>query len=104
MSIPQYDQPGWATSRGYLRFAARWTNILDNLVDPAHTGFVHRRTIGSRASDDVPVTATEEDGSVVCRRWTNGDAPVPIMQRFLGHARAVDRWQIYRLLPPCVSS
>jgi vanillate O-demethylase monooxygenase subunit len=104
LSIPQYDAPGWTVSRGYLRFAARWTNLLDNLVDPAHTGFVHRRTIGGKGSDDVPITATEENGDVVCRRWVNGEPPVPMMQRFLGHDRPMDRWQVYRLALPCVSS
>jgi vanillate O-demethylase monooxygenase subunit len=103
LDIPQYDAPGWGVSRGYSLFQARWQNIVDNLVDPAHTSFVHKRTIGSSAADDVAVVATEENGVVVCRRWVDGAPPVPMMARFLGHNRPVDRWQIYRLKPPCIS-
>lgn len=103
IDIPQYQATGWGLSRGYSLFAARWQNIVDNLVDPAHTSFVHTRTIGNSAADDIAVVATEEDGVVVCRRWVDGAAPVPMMARFLGHTRPLDRWQIYRLKPPGIS-
>jgi phenylpropionate dioxygenase-like ring-hydroxylating dioxygenase large terminal subunit len=102
--IAQYGRPGWGLSRGYTLFRACLANILDNLIDPAHTTFVHQRTIGNDAGDEVPIGAGEEaEDTVVCGRWIEDAPAVPIVQRFARPAGNVDRWQFYRVKAPCTS-
>lgn len=104
IDIPQYGQPGWAVSRGpHTHFRSNYQNITDNLVDPAHTSFVHRRTIGSAAAEDVPVKTEQQDDTVVVSRWVTDGEPVPLVQRFGSFRGRVDRWQYYYLYPPCTS-
>jgi vanillate O-demethylase monooxygenase subunit len=104
VDIPQYGAPGWGLSRGYDRFAAHWQLITDNLIDPAHTSFVHQRTIGNDAGDEVPVQARElADGTLQCGRWIRGAPPVPVVRRFTGLDGPTDRWQLYHLKPPSTS-
>jgi vanillate O-demethylase monooxygenase subunit len=103
IDIPQYGQPGWTRSRGFTYFESNYLNICDNLVDPAHTSFVHRNTIGNASAADVPISAEEMDGVVFAGRWIDDAPPVPIVQRFLNPPGKVDRWQFYYLRLPCIS-
>lgn len=104
VEIPQYGAPGWGLSRGEMLFKARLINILDNLVDPAHTTFVHGRTIGNDAAADIPVSAEDDgQGLVSCSRWVPAAAPVPVVARFARPQGLVDRWQTYRVKLPCTS-
>jgi phenylpropionate dioxygenase-like ring-hydroxylating dioxygenase large terminal subunit len=103
IEIPQYGASGWTRSRGYTYFESNYLNICDNLVDPAHTSFVHRNTIGNAAAAEVAITAEEKDGVVFAGRWIDDAPPVPIVQRFLRPKGNVDRWQFYYVRPPCIS-
>ena len=104
VDIPQYGIPGWGLSRGHAVFKSSLANITDNLIDPAHTTFVHEQTIGNRAGGQVPVAAHEaDDGTIVCGRWVDDAPAVPTVQRFAKPAGNVDRWQFYYLKPPCTS-
>lgn len=103
VSIPQYGQPGWAVSRSYSLFHARWLNLADNFVDPAHTSFVHTRTIGNSAGDDVPVSVSEEGDTIICGRWIDGAPAVPVVRRYTHLDGPVDRWQVYHFQIPTVT-
>jgi len=104
VEIPQYGAAGWGLSRGYTVFKASHANIIDNLIDPAHTTYVHERTIGNSAGGQVPVTAHEaDDGTIVCGRWVSDAPAVPTVQRFAKPTGNVDRWQFYYVKPPCTS-
>ena len=103
IDIPQYGAPGWTRSHGYTYFKSNYLNICDNLVDPAHTSFVHRNTIGNASAAEVAITAEEKDGVVFAGRWIDDAPPVPIVQRFLAPKARVDRWQFYYLKLPCIS-
>ena len=103
INIAQYEADGWGVSRGYHHFGARYLIIIDNLIDPAHTSFVHRRTIGNAAAEDVAIVAEEQDDVVCAGRWINDAPPVPIVQRFAAPKGNVDRWQHYYLKAPSVS-
>jgi len=103
IDIPQFGASGWTRSRGYTYFASNYLNICDNLVDPAHTSFVHRATIGNASAADVAISAEERDGLVVAGRWIEDALPVPLVQRFMRPAGNVDRWQFYYLQAPCIS-
>lgn len=103
VEIGEYGRPGWGISRGYSHFRSRLENITDNLIDPAHTSFVHKRTIGSQAGEDVPIEVTVDGDTVTAGRWINDSPPVPIVARFARPRGNVDRWQIYHLRAPSIS-
>ena len=99
--IPQYGQPDWGLVDGqYLHFATSYLNLTDNLVDPAHTSYVHKRTIGNAGGEDVPVQVEHDEGHVVAYRWVAGAEPVPIMKTYGKFAGLIDRWQYYHLYLP----
>jgi phenylpropionate dioxygenase-like ring-hydroxylating dioxygenase large terminal subunit len=101
IDIPQYGSPGWGISRGYSVFGCNWRLITDNLVDPAHTTFVHKRTIGNDAGADVPLQSELVGAQTVsCGRWIDNSDPVPIVKRFADPAGNVDRWQFYYVTAP----
>jgi phenylpropionate dioxygenase-like ring-hydroxylating dioxygenase large terminal subunit len=102
-AIPQYGRPEWGVSRGYSFFRSGYRNITDNLVDPAHTSFVHAGSIGNAAAEDVPVR-TEVEGDVLSiGRWIENAPPVPVIARFTRSDANMDRWQRYHLKAPCTS-
>lgn len=101
---PRAATAGWTLSRGpYTNFATHYLNIADNLVDPAHTTFVHQRTLGGSAAAEVPVNTTQEGDTVLVTRWIPDSAPVPIMRKYFSFAGNVDRWQYYYWYPPSIS-
>jgi len=101
IDIPQYEAPDWGLSRGHTVFGCHWRLITDNLIDPAHTTFVHQRTIGNDAGADVPLLAEVVDKRTVsCGRWIDDSEPVPIVKRFVHPAGNVDRWQFYYVAAP----
>jgi phenylpropionate dioxygenase-like ring-hydroxylating dioxygenase large terminal subunit len=103
LDIPHYGAAGYGISRGYHHFESSYLNIADNLLDPAHTTYVHRGTIGNAAAEDVPVEAQVRDDVIVAGRWVDDAPPVPLAQRYAGLEGNVDRWQFYYLKPPCRS-
>lgn len=103
VAIPQYGRPQWGLSRGYSFFRANYQNITDNLVDPAHTSFVHATTIGNAAAEDVPIETVIEGNTLTVGRWIPAAPPVPVIARFTGIETPMDRWQLYRLQAPCTS-
>ncbi|GGX04315.1 (2Fe-2S)-binding protein [Pigmentiphaga litoralis] len=102
--VQRFEEDGWAVVWGeYQRHGSHYLNIVENLQDPAHTTFVHPRTIGNPASSDVPILIEEEDDFIVAYRWTV-DAEPPPADRANGHfAGLTDRCQRYIFYPPCVS-
>src|SRR5690606_18086451 len=56
VDVPRYKEDGWGLVDGqYLHFKTNYLNITDNLVDPAHTTYVHKKTIGNSAGENVGV-------------------------------------------------
>ncbi|WP_432260494.1 Rieske 2Fe-2S domain-containing protein [Cupriavidus sp. TMH.W2] len=104
VEVPRYGEPGWGLVDGqYLHFRSNYLNITDNLVDPAHTTYVHKKTIGNAAGEDVGVTVEQGDAHVLAYRWIRNAPPVPLVAR-MGNFRGVtDRWQYYYLHLPSTS-
>lgn len=101
IDIPEYGKPGWSLVDGqYLHFATSYLNLTDNLVDPAHTSYVHKRTIGNSGGEDVPVKVEQNERHIVAYRWVTNAEPVPIMKTYGGFKGNVDRWQYYHLHLP----
>lgn len=101
LEIPEYGQPGWGLVDGqYLHFSTNYLNLTDNLVDPAHTSYVHKRTIGNSGGEDVPVKVEQSEGHIVAYRWVTNAEPVPVMKTYAGFKSNIDRWQYYHLYLP----
>lgn len=107
--LPQFTDPGWAAHHGdALHLKSNYLNVAENLVDPAHVSFVHPTTLGSSASEDVPVQTTREQGPmgevIVAWRWIRDAPPVGFFQKFGGFTGHVDRWHYYYLHAPNVAA
>lgn len=110
IEVRRYNEPGWAVIDGQYQYHRTcYLNIAENLVDPAHTTYVHKATIGNPAAEEVPVTidvGKTEQGIDYVRayRWTNNAEPPPI-DKTLGHFGdgLTDRCQSYNYFPPSVS-
>jgi phenylpropionate dioxygenase-like ring-hydroxylating dioxygenase large terminal subunit len=103
INIENYGKPGWKIiDGGYQYHRANYVNIADNLMDPAHTTFVHVRTIAMKNALDVPVEVEEGENYVRAHRWTNDTDPIPSDKR-VGLTGRVDRMQSYNYFPPGVS-
>lgn len=103
--VRDYGRDGWTTGRGKpMRFAARWWLLAENLVDPAHTSFVHRSTVGGASGEDVPLRLMRGEGDVCLGRWIEASEPVPVMRSLGGVTGTVDRWQVYAFSSPQTGS
>lgn len=101
LNIPEYGSPQWQATGSYLLFAADWRNILDNLIDPAHTSYVHPNTIGNKAGNDIKVQARMiDEHTVECGRWINNAEPVPAVKKYANIEGLADRWQLYYVQAP----
>ena len=104
VNVERYDTSGWGVIDGqYLHFKSNYLNIVDNLVDPAHTTYVHKSTIGNAAGQDVPVKVEQGDNYVLAYRWINNAAPIPLSEKMGNFKGLTDRWQYYYLVIPSIS-
>ena len=101
--LDAFDDQDRAISVGKHRLVkCNYQLLTDNLTDPAHVSFVHRTTLGSTAQEDIPVTVSEQQNSVVVNRWTLDSPPAPIFKTLAGMVHNVDRWQYYYLHCPSI--
>jgi vanillate O-demethylase monooxygenase subunit len=109
VQVQRYGMPGWAVIDGQYQYhKSNYINIAENLVDPAHTTYVHKQSIGNEAADEVPVTVSvskDEQGNdyVLAHRWTNNAEPPPIDKSLGRFSGLTDRCQYYHYYLPCVS-
>ena len=103
--VEKYGVRGWdALEGGYQYHPSSYLNIIENLMDPAHTTFVHRTTIGNPLAADKPVTMEKGAGYVVAYRWLENTQPS-------AHDRtradfgdsSVDRGNFFYFRLPCTS-
>ena len=83
-----------------MHIKAHYLNVAENLVDPAHVSFVHPTTLGSAASQDVPVEVSTTDDPIAAWRWIRNAPPVGFFQKFGSFSGNVDRWHYYYLHLP----
>jgi vanillate O-demethylase monooxygenase subunit len=99
--LPQFTDPGWHVHHGdHLHLRAHYLNVAENLVDPAHVSFVHPTTLGSAASENVPVHVSTGGEVITAWRWIRDAPPVGFFQKFGGFSGNVDRWHYYHLHLP----
>lgn len=99
--MPEFSDPNWHAHHGDgLHLKANYLNVAENLVDPAHVSFVHPTTLGSAASENVPVHVSTGGEVITAWRWIRDAPPVGFFQKFGGFAGNVDRWHYYHLHLP----
>ncbi len=99
--MPEFSDPNWHCHHGdALHLKANYLNVAENLVDPAHVSFVHPTTLGSAASEDVPVHVSTSGETIAAWRWIRNAPPVGFFQKFGGFDGNVDRWHYYYLHMP----
>ena len=77
--VPFYHQPGWEVlENGYQHHRANYRIEIENLMDPAHTTFLHKETIGNKAAKDVPVEVAKSELGLKAYRWIENIPPTPL--------------------------
>jgi vanillate O-demethylase monooxygenase subunit len=103
--IMGYGEPGWALlDGGYQHHAGNYRIEIENLMDPAHTTFLHKETIGTRAGKDVPVQVAQGDHGLKAYRWIENVPPSPLDRKShdFGESR-VDRQIAFHFELPATS-
>jgi vanillate O-demethylase monooxygenase subunit len=84
--------------------AARYSLLVDNLLDLSHETYLHAGYIGTPEVAATPITTTvDEDAGVVyvSRRMTDVECP-PFYARSTGITGRIDRWQEIEYHAPCL--
>ena len=107
--LPQWaaarrPNPNWALLEGPLTYVkSNYLLLSENLVDPAHVVYVHKRSLGSPAMAGIPIETSQEGDTLLVSRWTPNAPASPILQRYGKWPGNVDRWQYYWMYPPHIA-
>ena len=94
--LPAFHEEGWAIQHGgEFMVKANYLMLAENLCDPAHVTFVHPTTLGSSASEDMPVNFELQGDVVVTYRWIRNAPPIGFFREFGNFSGNVDRWHYY---------
>jgi phenylpropionate dioxygenase-like ring-hydroxylating dioxygenase large terminal subunit len=101
---PWLNHPGWTAVSGMEPLAARWSLLVDNLMDLSHETYLHAGYIGTPEVADTPI-ATEVDELArivrVSRRMADAACP-DFYQSATGISGRITRWQDIEYHPPCL--
>ncbi|MEJ8278102.1 aromatic ring-hydroxylating dioxygenase subunit alpha [Pseudonocardia spirodelae] len=98
------DDPGWTTVRGMEPLAARFSLLVDNLLDLSHETYLHGGYIGTPEVAATPIsTEVDEDAGIVhvSRHMDDAECP-PFYERSTGLSGRIARWQDIEYTPPCL--
>jgi phenylpropionate dioxygenase-like ring-hydroxylating dioxygenase large terminal subunit len=103
--LTQYHDSNWSAVEGdALPIACHYLSLADNLCDPAHVSFVHLSTLGSAASEDVPVQFEKKaEDRLLTWRWIIDSPAIPLFQKFGKFTGNVDRWHYYHFHAPSIA-
>jgi phenylpropionate dioxygenase-like ring-hydroxylating dioxygenase large terminal subunit len=101
---PWLASPDWTTVRGMEPLAARYSLLLDNLMDLSHETYLHGGYIGTPEVAQTPIS-TEVDSEAglvrVSRRMADAACP-PFYAESTGITGRITRWQDIEFRPPCL--
>ena len=101
---PWLADPAYTTVRGMEPLAARYSLLVDNLMDLSHETYLHGGYIGTPEVADTPITTEidEDDGIVhVSRHMDDAQCP-PFYAKSTGITGRIVRWQDIEYHPPCL--
>jgi phenylpropionate dioxygenase-like ring-hydroxylating dioxygenase large terminal subunit len=102
--VPYLDAPGYTTVAGMEPLQARFSLLVDNLLDLSHETYLHGGYIGTPEVAATPVTTMvdEESGVVyVSRHMDDAECP-PFYAKSTGLQGRIARWQDIEYTPPCL--
>jgi len=94
-ALPWLDSPEWAEVHGMERLAARYSLLIDNLLDLSHESFLHAGLIGTPEVAITPIETRidEEAGVVYVERHMESVECPPFYSDATGLSTPIDRWQ-----------
>jgi vanillate O-demethylase monooxygenase subunit len=101
---PWLADPAYTTVRGMEPLAARYSLLVDNLMDLSHETYLHGGYIGTPEVADTPIrTQIDEDNSIVhvSRHMDDAECP-PFYAKSTGITGRIVRWQDIEYHPPCL--
>jgi phenylpropionate dioxygenase-like ring-hydroxylating dioxygenase large terminal subunit len=101
---PWLDMAGWTAVSGMEPLTARYSLLVDNLLDLSHETYLHGGYIGTPEVADTPITTEvdEEAGIVYVSRHMDDAACPPFYARSTGIEGRIVRWQDIEFTPPCL--
>jgi len=101
---PYLDSPDYTTVAGMEPLKARFSLLVDNLLDLSHETYLHGGYIGTPEVASTPITTEvdEEAGIVyVSRHMDDAECP-PFYAKSTGLQGRIARWQDIEYSPPCL--
>lgn len=98
------DAPGYTTVRGREPLAARFSLLVDNLLDLSHETYLHGGYIGTPEVASTPITTeVDDDAGIICvsRHMDDAECP-PFYATSTGLHGRISRWQDIEYTPPCL--
>lgn len=101
---PYLDSPEFTTVAGMEPLAARFSLLVDNLLDLSHETYLHGGYIGTPEVAATPITTEvdEQAGIIyVSRHMDDAECP-PFYAKSTGLQGRIARWQDIEYTPPCL--
>jgi phenylpropionate dioxygenase-like ring-hydroxylating dioxygenase large terminal subunit len=101
---PWLGDPNYATVCGMEPLDARYSLLVDNLMDLSHETYLHGGYIGTPEVADTPITTEVDDDAgivYVSRHMDDADCP-PFYAESTGIQGRITRWQDIEYHPPCL--
>jgi phenylpropionate dioxygenase-like ring-hydroxylating dioxygenase large terminal subunit len=101
---PYLDSPDYTTVAGMEPLAARFSLLIDNLLDLSHETYLHGGHIGTPEVAATPITTEvdEQAGVIyVSRHMDDAECP-PFYAKSTGLDGRIARWQDIEYTPPCL--
>jgi len=101
---PWLDSPEYTVVRGMEPLKARYSLLVDNLMDLSHETYLHGGYIGTPEVAETPITTeVDEEGGViyVSRHMDDAECP-PFYANSTGIEGRITRWQDIEYHAPCL--
>ncbi len=104
-AINHYGDDDWELiDGGYQHHPSNYLNIVENLMDPSHTTYVHRQTIGNPAAANEGVKMEKSNEYIVAYKWLRNSKPSPMDLQIKDFGdQLVDRGQFFYFIIPSIS-
>jgi phenylpropionate dioxygenase-like ring-hydroxylating dioxygenase large terminal subunit len=98
------DSPDYTTVAGMEPLAARFSLLVDNLLDLSHETYLHGGYIGTPEVAATPITTEvdEDAGIIYVSRHMDDAACPPFYSSSTGLQGRIARWQDIEYTPPCL--
>ncbi|GAA2877197.1 aromatic ring-hydroxylating dioxygenase subunit alpha [Pseudonocardia halophobica] len=102
--VPYLASPDFTTVRGMEPLQARFSLLVDNLLDLSHETYLHGGYIGTPEVASTPISTEVDDEAgivYVSRHMDDAECP-PFYSKSTGLQGRIARWQDIEYTPPCL--